>query len=123
MRDYSELSLLKYQENYLRFEEMVAFPVLMDFFELCYSLGQVQHIPQIFENIKNIALSSEENYITIIDRLESFSKESTSPYLQVQNPNYGIESIKQGYLEQKASSFNFGRAKSLYKELFENQTF
>jgi hypothetical protein len=112
------MAMLKYQSNYLKYSNIEALSTLMEYMKLCYDLGQVQFVPQIIDNIKNLALQNEENYYSVIKILESFAKKCVSPYLAIQNINYGIESIKQAYLEMQSNSFDYKKAKRVYEELF-----
>lgn len=112
------MAMLKYQDNYLRYDNIEAFPVLMEYLELCYTIGQVEFVPHIVENIKNLALQNEENYNVIIKQLNNYVKNSKSPYLEIQNLHYSIESIKQSYLEKQSNEFDYWKAKKIYIELY-----
>lgn len=117
---YGHYSSLDLPDNYLLYDDMVIYPLLIEYLDFCFSKeGSLKRgrSRKIEGNIKFLASLSEMNYMLIIKSLKEFVDSKKDIYQNTEDLNFLIEDINKEYKEKQSKYFNFQDAKNICEEL------
>lgn len=117
---YGHYSSLDLPDSYLLYDDMVIYPLLIEYLDFCFSKeGSLKRgrSRKIEGNIKFLASLSEMNYILIIKSLKEFIDSKKDIYQNTEDLNFLIEDINKEYREKQSKYLNFQDAKNICEEL------
>ena len=117
---YGHYSSFNLPDNYLLYDDMVIYPLLIEYLDFCFSKEEYLkrgRSRKIEGNIKFLASLSEMNYGLIIKSLKEFIDSKKDIYQNTEDLNFLIEDINKEHKEKQSKYFNFQDAKNICEEL------